>query len=126
MPAVQLLLLACLVGGVGARTAQFHKANDQSGRCQYTFSVASPSESSCPEQGQAMSAIQELQRESREQRATLESTKARLSSLEERGLACFSPGKFLGMQKDGGGTAPWGQEHRSGLPFPSPMHESEK
>lgn len=24
------------------------------------------------------------------------------------GLACFSPGKFLGMQKDGGGTAPWG------------------
>ena len=49
MPAVQLLLLACLVGGVGARTAQFHKANDQSGRCQYTFSVASPSESSCPE-----------------------------------------------------------------------------
>uniref|UniRef100_A0AC11EEN1 Myocilin n=1 Tax=Ovis aries TaxID=9940 RepID=A0AC11EEN1_SHEEP len=82
MPAVQLLLLACLVGGVGARTAQFQKANDRSGRCQYTFSVASPSESSCPEQGQAMSAIQELQRESSEQRATLESTKARLSSLE--------------------------------------------
>lgn len=44
--------------------------------------LASPSESSCPEQGQAMSAIQELQRESSEQRATLESTKARLSSLE--------------------------------------------
>ena len=82
MPAVQLLLLACLVGGVGARTAKFQKANDRSGRCQYTFSVASPSESSCPEQGQAMSAIQELQRESSEQRATLESTKARLSSLE--------------------------------------------
>ncbi|XP_040119441.1 myocilin isoform X2 [Oryx dammah] len=82
MPAVQLLLLACLVGGVGARTAQFQKANDRSGRCQYTFSVASPSESSCPEQGQAMSAIQELQRDSSEQRATLQSTEARLSSLE--------------------------------------------
>ncbi|XP_010850342.1 PREDICTED: myocilin isoform X2 [Bison bison bison] len=82
MPAVQLLLLACLLGGVGARTAQFQKANDRSGRCQYTFNVASPSESSCPEQGQAMLAIQDLQRDSSEQRATLESTKARLSSLE--------------------------------------------
>ncbi|XP_022415850.1 myocilin [Delphinapterus leucas] len=85
MPAVQLLLLlllACLVWGVGARTAQFRKANDRSGRCQYTFSVASPNESSCLEQGQAMSAIQDLQRDSREQRAALESTKARLSSLE--------------------------------------------
>ncbi|KAB0377578.1 hypothetical protein FD755_012022 [Muntiacus reevesi] len=82
MPAVQLLLLACLVGGVGARTAQFQKANDQSGRCQYTFRVASPTESSCPVQDQAMSAIQELQRDSSDQRATLEATKARLSSLE--------------------------------------------
>ena len=82
MPAVQLLLLACLVGGVGARTAQFQKANDRSGRCQYTFRVASPSESSCPEQDQAMSAIQELQRDSSDQRTTLEATKARLSSLE--------------------------------------------
>ncbi|XP_033711083.1 myocilin isoform X2 [Tursiops truncatus] len=83
MPAVQLLLLlACLVWGVGARTAQFRKANDRSGRCQYTFSVASPNESSCLEQGQAMSAIQDLQRDSSEQRAALESTKARLSYLE--------------------------------------------
>ncbi|XP_059944566.1 myocilin [Mesoplodon densirostris] len=82
MPAVQLLLLACLVWGVGAGTAQFRKANDRSGRCQYTFSVASPNESSCPEQGQAMSAIQDLQRDSSEQRAALESTKARLRSLE--------------------------------------------
>nr|XP_010955095.1 myocilin [Camelus bactrianus] len=82
MPAVQLLLLACLAWGVGARTAQFWKANDKGGSCQYTFSVASPSESSCPEQGQAMSAIQDLQRDSSKQRADLESTKARLSSLE--------------------------------------------
>ncbi|NP_001075619.1 myocilin precursor [Oryctolagus cuniculus] len=82
MPAVQLLLLAGLVWGAGARTAQLRKANDRSGRCQYTFSVASPSESSCPEQGQTMSAIQDLQRDSSTQRADLESTKARLSSLE--------------------------------------------
>ncbi|XP_002928493.1 myocilin [Ailuropoda melanoleuca] len=82
MPAVQLLLLACLVWGSEARTAQLRKANDRSGRCQYTFSVASPNESSCPEQVQAMSAIQDLQRDSSAQRADLESTKARLSSLE--------------------------------------------
>lgn len=82
MPAVQLLLLACLVWSAGARTAQLWKANDQSGQCQYTFKVASPNESSCPEQGQTMSAFQDLQRDSSEQRAALESTKARLSSLE--------------------------------------------
>lgn len=82
MPAVQPLLLACLLWGVGARTAQLHKANDRSGRCQYTFTVASPDGSSCPGQGQAMSAIQDLQRDSSTQRADLESAKARLSSLE--------------------------------------------
>ncbi|XP_006872724.1 PREDICTED: myocilin [Chrysochloris asiatica] len=63
MPAVQLLLLACLAWGLGARIAQLQKTNDQSGRCQYTFSVASPHESSCFEQGLAMSAIQDLQRD---------------------------------------------------------------
>lgn len=40
MPAVQLLL-ACLVGGVGARTAQF-RPTTRSGRCQHTFSVLRP------------------------------------------------------------------------------------
>lgn len=82
MRAVQLLLLACLLRGVGARTAQLQKANDRSGRCQYTFSVVSPNESSCPEQSQAMSAIQDLQRASSAQRADLEATQARISSLE--------------------------------------------
>uniref|UniRef100_A0A2K5CSV2 Myocilin n=1 Tax=Aotus nancymaae TaxID=37293 RepID=A0A2K5CSV2_AOTNA len=82
MPAVQLLLLACLVWDVGARTAQLRKANDRNGRCQYTFSVASPNESSCPEQGQATSVIHNLQRDSSTQRLDLEATKARLSSLE--------------------------------------------
>ncbi|EHB08491.1 Myocilin [Heterocephalus glaber] len=82
MPAVQLLLLACLVWGAGARAAQLRKANDRSGWCQYTFTVASPNESSCPEQGQTMLAIQDLQRDSSTHRAELDSTKARLSSLE--------------------------------------------
>lgn len=82
MPAAQLLLLACLLWGVGARTAQLRKANNQSGRCQYTFSVVSPTEASCPEQGQAVSAIQDLQRDSSAQHADLEATKARLTSLE--------------------------------------------
>ncbi|XP_027468089.2 myocilin [Zalophus californianus] len=82
MPVAQLLLLTCLVWGLEARTAQLRKANDPSGRCQYIFSVASPSESSCPEEGQATPAIQDLQRDSSAQRADLESTKARLSSLE--------------------------------------------
>ncbi|KAM4860605.1 myocilin [Thomomys bottae] len=82
MPAVQLLLLACLVWGTGARAAQLRKASDRSGRCQYTFTVASPNEASCPEQGQTMLAIQDLQRDSSAQRTDLDSTKARLSSLE--------------------------------------------
>lgn len=82
MLALQLLFLSCLVWGMGARTAQLRKANDRSGRCQYTFTVASPIESSCPREDQAMSAIQDLQRDSGIQHADLESTKARLSSLE--------------------------------------------
>ncbi|XP_059269965.1 myocilin [Mustela nigripes] len=82
MAAVQLLLLACLMWAFEARTAQLRKADDGSGRCQYTFSVASPTEPSCPEQGQAASAIRDLQRDSSTQRADLEATKARLSSLE--------------------------------------------
>ncbi|KAF0877417.1 myocilin [Crocuta crocuta] len=106
MPAVRLLLVACLVWGLGARTAQLRKANDRSGRCQYTFSVASPNESSCPEQGQATATIQELQRDSRAQRADLESAKARLGSLE--GLlhqltldkAAGPPGTQEGLQRE--------------------------
>nr|XP_048276993.1 myocilin [Myodes glareolus] len=82
MPALQLLFLACLVWGLEARTAQLRKANDRSGRCQYTFTVASPTESSCPGEDQAMSAIQDLQRDSSVQHAELVSAKARLSSLE--------------------------------------------
>ncbi|XP_006142421.2 myocilin [Tupaia chinensis] len=102
MPAVQLLLLACLVWDVGAMTAKLRKANDRSGRCQYTFSVASPTESSCPEQGQATSAIQDLQRDSSTQRADLEATKARLSALENL-LHRLTMGQAAGPQESQAG-----------------------
>nr|BAA34199.1 myocilin [Rattus norvegicus] len=98
MPALQLLFLACLVWGMGARTAQFRKANDRSGRCQYTFTVASPSESSCPREDQAMSAIQDLQRDSSIQHADLESTKARVRSLESL-LHQMTSGGVTGTQE---------------------------
>lgn len=99
MPTLQLLLLACLVWGMGARTAQLRKANDQSGRCQYTFTVASPNESSCPGEDQAMSAlIRDLQKDSRSQQADLESTKARLSSLENL-LHQLTLGRAVGTQE---------------------------
>lgn len=40
-----LLCLCCLAQGQDR--AAFHRSNDQAGRCHYTFSVASPEESSC-------------------------------------------------------------------------------
>ncbi|XP_008054441.2 myocilin [Carlito syrichta] len=98
MPAVQLLLLACLAWDVGARTAQLRKANDRAGRCQYTFSVASPNESSCPGEGQALAAIHDLQRDSSTQRTDLEAAKARLSSLESL-LHRLSLGQAAGDQE---------------------------
>ncbi|KAL1769715.1 myocilin [Sigmodon hispidus] len=97
MPALQLLFLACLIWGMGARTAQLRKANDRSGRCQYTFTVASPIESSCPRDDQAMSAIQDLQRDSSIQHAELQSTKVRLSSLENL-LHQMTSGQGAGTQ----------------------------
>uniref|UniRef100_A0A8C0J3Z0 Myocilin n=1 Tax=Chelonoidis abingdonii TaxID=106734 RepID=A0A8C0J3Z0_CHEAB len=70
--------------GVGERvfTVHLRRANDRNGRCIYSFAVPSPNEASCPEMGQATSAIRELQRESNVQRSELESAKARLSLLE--------------------------------------------
>lgn len=83
---------------MGARTAQFQKANDRSGRCQYTFTVASPNESSCPREDQAMLAIQDLQRDSSIQHADLESTKARVRSLENL-LHQMTLGRVTGTQE---------------------------
>ncbi|XP_034558381.1 myocilin-like [Notolabrus celidotus] len=45
------LCLSCLTLSTVSQTqdrASLHRSNDHAGRCQYTFSVASPQESSCP------------------------------------------------------------------------------
>ncbi|XP_042530232.1 myocilin [Dipodomys spectabilis] len=102
MPAAQLLLLACLAWATGARTAQLRKANDRSGRCQYTFTVASPSEASCPEEGQAMAAVRDLQRDSSTQRADLDAARARLGALESL-LHRLLSGQAAGPQDAHGG-----------------------
>lgn len=50
-----LFLLLCMSGlllrGDAQDRAALWRGNDRSGRCQYTFTVASPSEASCPQTG---------------------------------------------------------------------------
>ncbi|XP_024054117.1 myocilin-like, partial [Terrapene carolina triunguis] len=79
---VWLLLSVGLARVALGSTVHLRRANDRNGRCIYSFAVPSPNEASCPELGQATSAIQELRRESNVQRSELESAKARLSLLE--------------------------------------------
>ncbi|XP_032662018.1 myocilin isoform X2 [Chelonoidis abingdonii] len=79
---VWLLLSVGLARAALGSTVHLRRANDRNGRCIYSFAVPSPNEASCPEMGQATSAIRELQRESNVQRSELESAKARLSLLE--------------------------------------------
>ncbi|XP_039342698.1 myocilin isoform X2 [Mauremys reevesii] len=79
---VWLLLSVGLARVALGSTVHLRRANDRNGRCIYSFAVPSPNEASCPELGQATSAIRELQRESNVQRSELESAKARLSLLE--------------------------------------------
>uniref|UniRef100_A0A8C4W9G8 Myocilin n=1 Tax=Gopherus evgoodei TaxID=1825980 RepID=A0A8C4W9G8_9SAUR len=79
---VWLLLSVGLARVALGSTVHLRRANDRNGRCIYSFAVPSPNEASCPELGQATSAIRELQRESKVQRSELESAKARLSLLE--------------------------------------------
>ncbi|XP_053894066.1 myocilin isoform X2 [Malaclemys terrapin pileata] len=79
---VWLLLSVGLARVALGSTVHLRRANDRNGRCIYSFAVPSPNEASCPELGQATSAIRELQRESNMQRSELESAKARLSLLE--------------------------------------------
>ncbi|KAI4887039.1 hypothetical protein NFI96_023440 [Prochilodus magdalenae] len=47
---VRLAVFSCwlVLGGQGQDRASFRKSGDRSGRCQYTFTVDSPVESSCP------------------------------------------------------------------------------
>ncbi|XP_050819230.1 myocilin [Gopherus flavomarginatus] len=79
---VWLLLSVGLARVALGSTVHLRRANDRNGRCIYSFAVPSPNEASCPELGQATSAIRELQRGSNVQRSELESAKARLSLLE--------------------------------------------
>ncbi|XP_048355008.1 myocilin [Sphaerodactylus townsendi] len=82
-------LLTCLLSvwvvweALGS-TVHLHKANNQDGRCIYSFSVPSANEASCPSLDETVTAIQALQRESNAQRVELESARARLSLLENR------------------------------------------
>ncbi|KAG7487724.1 hypothetical protein MATL_G00026460 [Megalops atlanticus] len=48
---VALCLSCLLLGSQGQERAAFHRTNDRTGRCQYTFTVASPTEASCPTVG---------------------------------------------------------------------------
>ncbi|KAG9350946.1 hypothetical protein JZ751_024835 [Albula glossodonta] len=48
---VALLMSYLLLGSQGQERATFPRTNDRHGRCQYTFSVASPTEASCPTAG---------------------------------------------------------------------------
>lgn len=61
-----LSLWALLLGGGAQDRAALWRGNDRAGRCQYTFTVQSPTESSCPQTGGP----------------ELEGLKARLSLLE--------------------------------------------
>ncbi|XP_076009376.1 myocilin [Genypterus blacodes] len=46
-----LSVCSLLLGGNAQERAALWRGNDQSGRCQYTFSVSSPNEASCPQTG---------------------------------------------------------------------------
>ncbi|XP_055041857.2 myocilin [Misgurnus anguillicaudatus] len=46
-----LCVSSLLMGTQAQSSASFHRGNDRSGRCQYSFTVDSPSEASCPSMG---------------------------------------------------------------------------
>ncbi|KAJ6653854.1 hypothetical protein lerEdw1_008602 [Lerista edwardsae] len=79
---VTCLLSVWMVVGAFGSTAPLHKMNDQAGRCIYSFTVHSANEARCADQGEAMTAIQALQQESKAQRLELVSARARLGLLE--------------------------------------------
>ncbi|XP_030062552.1 myocilin isoform X2 [Microcaecilia unicolor] len=77
-----LLLVLCLASVALGISNPFRRANDQNGRCTYTFTVPSQSEESCPDPGQTMSALRALQKEHATYRLELNSVQSRLSHLE--------------------------------------------
>ncbi|KAM4628530.1 myocilin [Polymixia lowei] len=48
---LSVCMCALLLGGEGQERAALWRGNDRSGRCQYTFTVPSPTEASCPQTG---------------------------------------------------------------------------
>ncbi|XP_029474012.1 myocilin [Rhinatrema bivittatum] len=76
------LLVLCRASVALGSADPFKRANDQNGKCTYTFTVPSQSEESCPDPGQTMSAIRALQQEHRTYQLDLDSVKSRLGLLE--------------------------------------------
>lgn len=93
-----LLLCGGLALGCRAETAFLRRADDSTGRCTYTFTVASPMEAACPDAGGEP-----------ELRAELAALAARLSRLEgrERGAGGSGPR---------GGEAGGAREPQPGVP----------
>ncbi|XP_043941187.1 myocilin [Protopterus annectens] len=77
-----ILVFISLICGTMGSTATFRRADDRSGRCTYSFTVPSPTESSCPEPRQSMPAIQELQRDNLAYKSEVSTIKTRLALLE--------------------------------------------
>ncbi|XP_018422341.1 PREDICTED: myocilin [Nanorana parkeri] len=78
-----LYILVPLVFYLAQGSPQLRRANDRQGQCTYTFTVPSPSESSCTEPGEAMTTIRELQRENAARTQDMAALQTRLSLLEK-------------------------------------------
>lgn len=96
-----LLCVSCLLlGAQGQERATMWRGNDRSGRCQYTFSVSSPTEASCPTQAGG---------------AEMETLRSRLSLLEA--LVTRLAGGEVGARgaTGPGAVTPQQQHHQQGL-----------
>ncbi|KAM6458577.1 myocilin [Liasis olivaceus] len=78
------LISVWMVWGAFGSNVHLHKSNNQDGRCIYSFTVPSENEDSCIGSSEVLIAIQDLQRENKAQHLELESSRARLSLLENQ------------------------------------------
>ncbi|NXX61190.1 MYOC protein, partial [Scopus umbretta] len=90
-----LLLWGCLALGCRGETAFLRRADDSTGRCTYSFTVASPVEAACPDAG----GVPELQ-------AELAALATRLSRLESRERGSGPRGGEAGGTRDPQQAAP--------------------
>ncbi|NXJ95142.1 MYOC protein, partial [Corythaixoides concolor] len=95
MPGAWLLLWGSLALGCRGETAFLRRADDSTGRCTYSFTVASPVEAGCPDAG----GVPEL-------RAELTALAARLSRLESRERGSGPRGGEAGGARDPQHAAP--------------------